>query len=222
VILGGAEIGQESLGYIPTHGGNALVAYQYPKSGELWSEGALAGKIPALRRAVLDVPAQVEAMLVWVQAQPWFDPERVSLMGYSFGALFLPAAQHLAQAHGRNLGPTVLAYGGADIPELIMANLEVRPRWIRRFLAEIAAVSIRPVEPALHLPYLQGQFLLINGKWDIQIPPASALRMQNLTPGPKTVVWLEAGHMNPGNPALLAEIIRVSRGWMIQRRAMEE
>lgn len=222
VILGGVEIGEASLGYVSTHGRNALVAYQYPGSREPWYEGSLKRKIPAIRRAVLDVPSQVETLLVWVRAQPWADKEHVSLMGYSFGAIFLPSVEHLAEAHGDHLGPTVLAYGGADIPELLMANLELRPRWFRRLLVEILAVSIRPVEPALHLPHLKGEFLFINGKRDIQIPTASALKMQSLASGPKTVVWLEAGHMNPGNPVLLAEIIRISRRWMIQRKAMEE
>lgn len=221
-ILGGVEIGQASLDYIPVHGANALLAYQYPESRVPWYEGSLAGKLPAIRRAVLDVPAQVEVLVAWLEAQPWTDRSRVSLMGYSFGALFLPAALRLAEAHGRHLGPAVLAYGGADVPELLMANLELRPRWGRRLLAEVLAVSIRPVEPALHLPHLKGELLFINGKRDTQIPAACALKMQELAAGSRTVVWLEAGHMNPGNPALLAEIIRISRGWMIQRKAMEE
>ena len=222
VILGGLEIGQASLGYVPTHGRNALLAYQYPGSREPWYEASLRGKLPAIRRAVLDVPAQVEALLAWVGAQPWADRSRVSLMGYSFGAVFLPSVQHLAQSHGRVLGPSVLAYGGADIPELLMANLELRPRWFRRLLVELLAVSIRPVEPALHLPRLKGEFLFINGKRDIQIPPASALLMQRLVPGPKRVVWLEAGHMNAEEPVLLAQIIRISREWMMQRKALED
>jgi fermentation-respiration switch protein FrsA (DUF1100 family) len=103
-----------------------------------------------------------------------------------------------------------------------MANLELRPRWLRRLLVEGLALWVRPVEPALHLPHLRGEFLFINGKRDLQIPAASALKMHRLTPEPKTVVWLEAGHMNPDNPALLLEIIRISRNWMIQRKAMAE
>jgi pimeloyl-ACP methyl ester carboxylesterase len=222
VMLGGVEIGQASLGYIPTHGHNALVAYQYPGSREPWYEGSLVRKLPAFHRAVLEVPAQVDVLLAWVVAQPWCEKAQVSLLGYSFGAIFLPSVQRLAKAHGRPLGPTVLAYGGADIPELLMANLELRPRWLRRFLAEGLAAWVRPVEPALHLPHLQGEFLFINGKRDLQIPAACALKMQTLAPEPKSVVWLEAGHMNPDNPALLLEIIRISRTWMIQRKAMAE
>lgn len=222
VILGGVEIGQASLDYVPAHGANALLAYQYPESRVPWYEGSLAGKLPAIRRAVRDVPSQVEVLVAWAEAQPWADRSRVSLMGYSFGALFLPAALRLAEVHGRHLGPAVLAYGGADVPELLMANLELRPRWARRLLVEIVAVFIRPVEPALHLPHLKGELLFINGKRDTQIPAACALKMQELASGTKTVVWLEAGHMNPGNPALLAQIIRISREWMIQRKAMEE
>jgi len=219
VILGGAEIGQASLGYVPGHGPNALVAYQYPETERSWFEGSVAARLPELRRAVLDVPAQVEVLLTWVEAQPWAD--RVSLLGYSFGAMFLPAAQRLAQVHGHALGPTVMAYGGSDVPELLMANLELGPPWFRRLVAEALAASVHALEPAVHLPHLQGEFLFINGQQDVQVPAACALEMQRLAPEPKTVVWLAAGHMNPGEPALLNEIIRLSRAWLIDRSAME-
>ena len=32
---------------------------------------------------------------------------------------------------------------------------------------------------------------------------------------------LETGYMNPENPVLLAETLRISREWMLRRRAME-
>jgi hypothetical protein len=220
VVLGGLEIGRDSLGYIAQHGRNALVAFQYPRSQERWYEGSPLKKLPAIRRAALDVPGQVDAILAWIAAQPWADEGRVSLLGYSFGAIFLPSIQHLAQVHGRRLGPTVMAYGGADIPSLLAANLNLRPRWLRTFLTEALAISVRPLEPSLHLPYLQGEFLFINGKRDAMVPPANALLMQSLVQAPKKVVWLDSAHMNPGNPALLAEIIRISREWLLQHKAM--
>jgi dienelactone hydrolase len=221
LILGGLEIGRQSLGYLAHHGRNALLAYQYPGEGEAWYQGPWARRIPDLRKAALEVPAQVEIILAWIRAQAWAEPERISLMGYSFGAMFLPACLRLAQAHGWPLRSTVIAYGGAGLPALLEQNLDLEPRWLRRLAARLLALALRPLEPARHGPYLRGEFLFINGKRDTLIPPAHALALQTSVPGAHQVVWLEAGHMNPGDPLLLAQIIRLSRGWLVERKALE-
>lgn len=221
LILGGLEIGRESLGYLAHHGRNVLLAYQYPGEGEAWYQGAWVRRIPDMRRAALEVPAQVEIVLAWICNQAWAEPERISLMGYSFGAVFLPACLRLAQAHGCRLGPTVVAYGGADLPSLFERNLGLHPRWLRRVSARFLAWALRPLEPTLHGPHLRGPFLFINGKRDALIPPANALALQASVPGRHTVVWLEAGHMNPGDPLLLAQIVRLSRSWLVERKALE-
>lgn len=221
LILGGFEIGQASLGYLAHHGRNALLAYEYPVDPSLAHGLGWVRKAPQVRKAALEVPAQVEIILAWIRDQAWADPNRVSLMGYSFGAMFLPACQRLAQAHGRVLGPAVLAYGGADLPSLLKTNLELRPPWLRRAVARVLALALRPLEPARHGPYLQGEFLFINGRRDSLIPVPNALRLQESIPGPRKVVWLEAGHMNPGDPLLLAQVIRLSRAWLRERGALE-
>ncbi len=220
LILGGLEIGRESLGYLAHHGHNALVAYQYPGEGAAWYEGAWMRRIPAMRRAALEVPAQVDVILAWMSDQTWVEPERISVMGYSFGAAFLPACLRVAQAHGRSLGPTVVAYGGADLPSLLEVNVDLQPRWLRRAVARLLALALRPLEPARHGPHLRGTFLFINGRRDALIPPANALALQASVPGPHRVVWLEAGHMNPGDPLLLAQIIRLSRNWLLEQKAL--
>lgn len=221
LILGGFEIGQASLGYIAHHGRNALLAYEYPVGPSESSGLELVRRAPALRKAALEVPAQVEAILAWVSDQAWMDPRRVSLMGYSFGAMFLPACQRLTQAHGRRLGPAVLAYGGGDLPSLLETNLELRPPWLRRSAARVLSLALRPLEPTRHGPYLEGEFLLINGRRDALVPVPSALLLQDSLPEPKRVLWLEAGHMNPGDPLLLAQVIRLSRSWLRERGALE-
>lgn len=221
LILGGFEIGQASLGYIAHHGRNALLAFEYPVGSSEGSGLGLVKRAPDLRKAALEVPAQVEAILAWVDDQAWADPRRVSLMGYSFGAMFLPACQRLAQAHGRRLGPTVLAYGGGDLHSLLRTNLELSPPWLKRTAARVLALALRPLEPTRHGPYLEGEFLLINRRRDALVPVPNALLLHDCLPEPKRVLWLEAGHMHPGDPLLLAQVIRLSRSWLRERGVLE-
>ena len=81
-------------------------------------------------------------------------------------------------------------------------NLKTRPLWVRSLLAWGITSAIYPVEPALHLPYLRGEFLIINGKRDELIPAESARRLQELTPEPKTVVNLDVYNLFNANTVL--------------------
>jgi pimeloyl-ACP methyl ester carboxylesterase len=217
IILGGLEIGRESLAYVQEHGPNALISYEYPYSPDYWYEGTPLGEIPAIRRAVLAVPAQLAMVLEWVLEQPWCDRGRVSVLGYSFGALFSPAFHRLAEARGLPLQKGILAYGGVDCELLLMENLGFGSNWQRAIVAWLAATAIRPIEPALHVPYLHQEMLLINGKHDTLVPPASFTRLHGLKPDPKEVILLEAGHMHPRKPDLTAKLVAMSRDWLLQR-----
>ncbi|MEJ2637123.1 MAG: dienelactone hydrolase family protein [Calditrichia bacterium] len=220
VILGGLEIGRESLQYVPAHGSNALIAYEYPYSPRYWYDGTPLTQVPVIRQSVLKVPAQVEAVLRWALQQPWSDHQRISLLGYSFGAMFVPAVNHLAASHQSPPAATVIAYGGADIFRLLKANFKFLPPLPRYAVAWLASTAIQPVEPEAHLPHMQGTFLVINGKQDHQIPQNCWKKLQSLTPEPKTVMVLDAGHMNPAKPDLTRKLVTISRQWLLDLNAI--
>lgn len=112
IILGGLEVGRESLRYVESHGPNALVAFEYPRPTQDLYEGRPLFKLGRIRRAALAVPSQICALQAWIRTQPWADPDRVSLLGYSFGAMFVPAAARVAQQRGLPFRTLVMAYGG--------------------------------------------------------------------------------------------------------------
>lgn len=220
VILGGLEAGRESLRYVARHGPNALIAYAYPRPTADLYEGQALFKLPRIRRAALAVPSQVSALLLWIRLQGWADPDRVSLLGYSFGAMFVPATARVAGGRGISLRTLVMAYGGADLPALLAANASLRPAWLRPIAARMAGAVVRPLEPALHLPHLPTEALFLSGLQDRQIPLRCARLMQDLKPPPKTVLELETGHMDPGLPEVNRRIVEASRTWLLSRGAM--
>ncbi len=222
VVLGGLGTGEENLRHIQEPGNNALVGYDWPVPPRLPRGLALVRHIPDLYRRLMGVPGQVAAGLAWVAQRPWADSERVSLLGFSLGALVAPAVQRLAAVRGRSVGWTVLAYGGAGLGALLANHPGLRPRWMGPLYGRLADLILRPLEPALHLPYLSGRFLVISGRDDTFIPAPASARFRSLTPEPKTVAVLEGGHMGvgPGQRALLAEILRLSRDWLVAEGAV--
>jgi hypothetical protein len=219
-VLGGLEIGRESLGYIKDQGQNAYVSYEYPYSPEYWYEGMTLIEIAAIRKAVMLVPSQMLAVMNWVLSQEWADTTRYSLLGYSFGAIFVPTVQRYAQINSLDIPTTVIAYGGTDIYRLLMSNIKITPLWLRSVLGYLAARAIWPMEPDLHLPHLEGRFLILNGLYDTQIPESSWRELQRITPSEKKIINLEADHMRPSRPELTDRLVRISRRWLLEQGAI--
>ena len=220
ILLGGLRTGQNSVKNVPQPGDNVIIGYEYPIEKKIDHSPAILWKAKALRRAVLQIPGQVTAIIRWARSQPWTDPERISVLGFSLGALFLPAVHRLARDQNLPLGPAIMAYGGADIAGLLSYHLKEGPQWSRDLIAALVAAVLRPVEPALHLPHLRGEFLLISGANDSLVPEASAHLMQQLTPQPNTVIRLEGGHIDGRKSELAQRIVAISRDWLLQRGAI--
>jgi hypothetical protein len=222
VLLGGHRTGRDSVAYVPRPGHNVLVGYDYPFDRHLKLRWSLLPELPRLRRRLLDVPGQVAALIAWLRTQAWADRDRISLLGFSLGALYLPAVHRVAGRQGLLLGPAVIAYGGADLPTLVRNRLAHEPAWRGILAAGLVGLMLRPLEPAQHLPHLDGEFLLLgSADADKFIPPESAALLQRLTPEPKTVVRLEGGHIGGRRTALTHAIVAAARAWLAARRAID-
>lgn len=221
ILFGGFRTGRESLKHLPELGQNAVVTYEYPVDRQAWKRASTVGRLTLGYDAAFRVPGQLAALLRWVRAQPWADPNRISLVGVSLGAMALPAAQRVAQAHDVPPAASIIAYGGADQATVIEANLrKVLPEALRPPVAWLLARLFRAMEPASHLPYLRGDFLLINGTEDWRMPPVAMERLQSVTPEPKRVVMLPSGHIDPKDRALLDKILGIMRDWLLERAAI--
>ena len=220
ILVGGLRTGREALAHLPDLGRNAVITYEYPLRRDHWRRGFLPAQIVAARAAALAVPRQLATVVRWTRAQPWADPDRVSLVGVSLGALVLPAAQRMAAAHGETLGPSILAYGGTGLFDILRANLAQDGAVVAYSAAWLGSLGLRALEPAFHLPHLVGEFLLINSRDDPRIPPSSAAGLHHLTPQPKEVRFLSAGHFDAGDQELLDEILALCRSWLARRRAL--
>ena len=220
ILAGGLETGRAALRYLPDLGRNALVTYEYPLDDWAWRHASLPAQILSARAAALAVPGQLAAAIRWTRAQPWADPARLSFAGVSLGALVLPAAQRSARAHGEAVRASILAYGGTDLAAILRANYAGDRPWLGPF-AWLCALGLRALEPAAHLPHLQGAFLLINGAEDPRIPSASAAGLRRLTPAPKEIADLPAGHIDTGDEERLDAVLAIGRAWLVGRGALD-
>ena len=214
VVLGGLEIGIHNFRYISEPGNNAIVIYQYPYKTDQWRNNSAISQIPIVRKKILEIPAQVLSLIGWIHQQSWADTNRINLSGYSFGAFFVPAVYHLDDLKDQRLAPGVIAFGGVDIYLFLMTNIKKTSLPLKMLASWFAATAIHSIEPALHLPEMNNEFLLINGTMDDQIPTESWKELHKLTPEPKTVIILEEGHMHPRKPELTLKLVTLSKKWL--------
>jgi hypothetical protein len=223
MVLGGLGTGEQNIRNVPDAGDNAIVGYDWPMPVRLGGGVAFLTQSPSLYRRVMTIPAQVSSALSWLSGQPWADPQRVSMLGFSLGALAAPAIEDVAERDGQTIGWTILAYGGDPFGALLAANPHVKPLFLRPVLAPLIDILLSPLEPCRHLPHLSGEFLVLEGQDDALIPESARARFYDATPEPKTIREFNGDHMGvgPDKQALLQEIIGASRTWLIDKGAID-
>ena len=220
IVLGGLEIGIHNFRYITEPGNNAIVIYQYPYKTDQWRNNSTLSQIPIVRRKIFEVPAQVLSLSDWIHQQSWADTSRINVSGYSFGSFFVPAVYHLDNLKGDRLAPGVIAYGGVDFYQLLMTNLKKTSLPLKMLTSWFVATALYPVEPALHLPQMNNEFLIINGTLDDQIPKESWQDLHRLVQEPKTIIILEEGHMHPRKPELTLKLVNISKKWLREKKVI--
>lgn len=224
IVVGGLRAGKENIQRLPSPvGHNAIIAFEYPERDAINDKKASTlSRILAIRKGAVATPGQLVAILRWAREQPWADPGRVSLLGYSLGAIFVPAALETAKANGIDSGVTILAFGGADVGAIVPQALKMKSPNLRWIVGILADCVLHPVEPSYFLPLMETETLLINAEADELIPPASARLMTELAPPPKWVMTMPGDHINPRDQAVLTHVVNISRDWLIARGAAND
>ena len=222
-ILGGLETGFDSVQHVSDIGDNILVGYNWPINSKLPKGISILTEFPSIYKGIYKSPGQIAKAIEWVSDQSWSEKEKISLLGFSIGAIASPAVQHIIENRGlTNIGWTVLAYGGTNIGQLVNSNPNIKPKWAKPLFGWIIQLLFNPIDPKEHLEYISGNFLLINGKDDEFIPKKSSSLMQKLTPSPKNIILLDGKHMGVGKKQkeLLSIIIKETRIWLKQNGAI--
>ncbi len=224
VVLGGLPSAEDNLRHTPDPGPNALILYDWPFDPYLPEDlGKLALRLPHLYRRSSRMPGQIAAATLWAKEQPRIDGSRVNLLGFSLGALSVPAAQRILEHQGVPVYATLLAYGGTPVSDLLIEHPSLQEKPFKPVIRWTGHLFTRHLDPDAHLPYLEGRFLVIYGEEDDMVPPPAARRLAELTPEPKTVVVLPGRHMGVGEEerATLRRIAAISRQWLLAQGAVE-
>lgn len=212
VLLGGLRTGKETLSYIGPTEGVILVALDYPYEGKRRDLSAIEAmrSLPAMRRAIVNTPFAAAITLDYLLDREDVDPDRITLVGGSIGALFGPAV-----ATDARFTAVALLLGGAELDGLLEANLDV-PAILKKPIAWPLSIIVSPVEPAKYVGAISPRpLLMINATEDPAIPPEYARRLHDTAREPKTVRWIQAGHLTIRDKEFGRLVIRELVTWLI-------
>lgn len=212
VILGGVDIGKETLHYLGDPGEMMIAALAYPydlsRVTGWWAGVRETGRIREAAFRTVAGAALVNDFL-WQHAN--VDTHRVILVGYSFGAPFVPAVMHLDSRYK----VAALIYGGGRINKLISHNLDTGVGLLNRICGDAAGLLLAPLEPHRHIRYLSPRpLVMIQGKYDELMPPQFAQELFDCAGEPKEIIWLETEHMMPWKKDVIDLVVKTLRQWL--------
>ncbi|MGQ0713925.1 MAG: alpha/beta hydrolase family protein [Gemmatimonadaceae bacterium] len=202
----GRELNSRAIDYLPPDFGDIVVlSVDYPEAipYEVGVSDLVfnSGKI---REAARLIPASFSLAGEWLSQRDDVDPARVGLVATSFAVPFATIAAAM-DARFRDVG---LIYGAGDFATVMAANIDLRPRWLRRPMAWLATRAFREFEPERHIAHIAPRpVLMINGADDPQMPRGAVESLFDAARDPKTLIWLRTGHLMPTDSVLIRALV---------------
>jgi hypothetical protein len=212
ITLGGLRSGIRALEYVEDTGNFIALAMDYPFEGKRsgLSTWEFVRQLPAARQAVLDTPSATMLGVDYLYQRPDLDPDRVIFVGGSLGALFAPA---VAAADERVTALAIL-FGAGDLYALVDANLPL-PGLVRKPAAWVLSSLVSPLEPLKYIGKVSPRPLfLLSTTGDRQMPERCSRLLHEAAGEPKTVRWVDTGHVNVRDEKFRQDIVAMLRAWL--------
>lgn len=216
LLLGGARTGRHTLDYIHSTQGVVLLALDYPYDGKKsgMSVWEFITALPEIRRSIIrTVPASMLAV-DYLLSRPDVDPDQIALVAGSLGALFAPAVG----ATDDRIAAVVLLFGGGDIQSLLEANIREDLGPLTRPAAWLGKILTCPVEPLDHIGAIAPRPLfMLNGDEDLGIPEYNTRLLYEAANEPKTLRWIDAGHVNIRDESFHQLVTQELVNWFVEQ-----
>lgn len=209
LILGGYRTGERAATLVEDTRGAIVAALSYPYTGPLNPKGlSVLPLVPAIRRAIFDTPPAVLLAVEYLRTRPDVDPNRIELVGASFGAPFATIAavldsgvSRLWLVHAAGAPFTLIDHG-------LKKSIAFPPvRWLVAGLANVLAAGPR-LTSEVWLPEVAPRpVILINASDDERLPRPAIEALHASAREPKDVIWLPGQHVQSNREDVIRRLV---------------
>jgi dienelactone hydrolase len=206
ILLGGKTTGKYAIDYALGVKDVIILAPDYPYTPrESYTVWDVVSDLPDIRQAMFDMVPSVELAMDYLWTREDVDTARVVLLGYSFGAPYVPALV----SRDRRYSAAAIVFGGGDLHSMIRHNVgRYEGPLFSSFIGFVSGVLLRPLEPLRHIQNVSPTpLVMINGERDEQVPRRNTEVLFAAAREPKRMIWLPSRHVNPRDTALTRTII---------------
>jgi len=206
--------------------GFAMTSYDQYTRGERKLDKGLGpiAQAQAFRERACKTVNDTRRLADYLQSRPDIDPERLYLVGASYGAI----TGSTAAAFDTRFKAVVLVYGGAGISKLLdatairgeMAKQGVWGLPLFGVLKPVVAYLLAPADPIHYAHRIAPRpVLLQNGKTDVLISTAAAEALQGAVQEPKKITWYEGDHIGL-DEATVWRVLGEGIAWLKEQDAL--
>jgi dienelactone hydrolase len=210
ILLGGKATGKYAVDYVPELGDAIVVAVDYPyEPRESYTLMEFVGDVPAIRRALMAMVPSVMLLTDYLVQRPDVDSTKIVLLGYSFGAPFVPCIL----AHDKRPAVAAMVFGGGEMYSLIEHNVRRYEGSVAsKFVGLLGGFLLLPLEPLRYADKISPvPLIMINGTDDEMIPQKNVELVFEQAQEPKKLIWLRSGHVHPKKQELTQAIVETLR-----------
>ncbi|MCI0512843.1 dienelactone hydrolase family protein [candidate division KSB1 bacterium] len=220
LVMNGFDEGKKVISLFRSSESVVLISFDYPYSGRRKFKGADIGPfLPHIRNSILRSVSVVLTVMDYLEQRPEVDPQKLFVVGASFGA---PFAVNAAAIDPR-IKAVILLYGGGDIAKMVEFSTTkgLKSVWARKFLGWFVAALLAPAEPLKYVEYISPRpLLMINGKNDESIFAECSQKLYDRARQPKEIIWLETPHAKPKKTDLTFQLERMMKRWLQEKKLL--
>jgi dienelactone hydrolase len=195
-----------------TGAGFAIVCSDQYTRGErkLPGTSAMRDILALRRRAALNV-IETRRLVDYLQTRSDIAPDRIYLVGASFGAITGATAAALEP----RIRAVVLTYGGGDLPLLLNSKQAASQVGALLFLVKYAgAYLFAPSDPILHIKEISPRPILCqSGADDTLVPPPAGRALYEAAEKPKSITWYPGDHIGL-DPVTTKQVLNDAIHWL--------
>lgn len=198
--------------------GFAMACFDQSMQGDREVEGIWNSAV-AFRKRPWKTINDTRRLIDYLQTHPEIDPERIYLIGASYGAI----TGATATAFDNRIRASVLVVGGANIRTFLDAPLikNAVPNSLLHWLGkQVVAFMMKPADPKRYASGTAGRpVLMLNGSEDTLVSPDAGKELYDALGEPKEIRWYPCDHpgLRDSDAAIVVQIIDDGLAWLLEQ-----